>query len=257
MLTELHTHILLAFIAICSNFLSALAGGGAGLIQLPSLLFLGLPFSKAIATHKVATVSLGIGASIRHLKDISLNRKISLIIIICGIPGVILGAKTILFIPEKVAIFCLGILILSLGIFSFIKKKEVEKNNKPISSAFKLYKGAFVIFLIALLNGSLSSGTGLILTFWLVNWFNFSYTQAIAYTLTLVGIIWNGTGALVLGMHNEINWLWIPALIVGSLLGGYLGAHFSIILGDKIAKKAYEFLTLLVGISLLARVFTI
>ena len=41
-----------------SNFISALSGGGAGLIQLPALLFFGLPFSKALATHKVASVAL-------------------------------------------------------------------------------------------------------------------------------------------------------------------------------------------------------
>ena len=65
---DIFSQLLLIFVSLFSNFISALSGGGAGLIQLPALLFLGLPFSKALATHKVASVALGFGASIPHLK---------------------------------------------------------------------------------------------------------------------------------------------------------------------------------------------
>ncbi|WP_020681092.1 hypothetical protein [Marinobacterium rhizophilum] len=39
-------------LSLLANGLSALAGGGAGLLQLPVLLFLGLSFSVALATHE-------------------------------------------------------------------------------------------------------------------------------------------------------------------------------------------------------------
>jgi uncharacterized membrane protein YfcA len=52
-----------------ANLFSAFSGGGAGLIQLPVLIFLGLPFAVALATHKVASVALGIGATIGHLRE--------------------------------------------------------------------------------------------------------------------------------------------------------------------------------------------
>ena len=68
---DIFSQILLGIISFFSNFISALSGGGAGLIQLPALLFFGLPFSKALATHKVASVALGFGASIPHLKKIA------------------------------------------------------------------------------------------------------------------------------------------------------------------------------------------
>ena len=44
--------IALLGIAIGANALSALAGGGAGLVQLPALILLGLPFSMALATTR-------------------------------------------------------------------------------------------------------------------------------------------------------------------------------------------------------------
>ena len=46
---------LLLIISYIANTFSAFAGGGAGLIQLPILIFLGLSFSVALATHKIAS----------------------------------------------------------------------------------------------------------------------------------------------------------------------------------------------------------
>ena len=45
------SQIFLGFISFLSNFISALSGGGAGLIQLPALLFLGLPLDNGVATY--------------------------------------------------------------------------------------------------------------------------------------------------------------------------------------------------------------
>ena len=45
----------------------------------------------------------------------------------------------------------------------------------------------------------------------------------------------------------------MPALIVGSLMGGYLGAHWSLKKGSRLVKRAFEWLSLLMGVSLLIR----
>jgi len=110
--------------------------------------------------------------------------------------------------------------------------------------------GGMVLFIIGVLNGSLTSGTGLFVTLWLVRWFGLDYRRAIAYTLILVGVFWNGSGALTLGMLGEIRWSWLPALLLGSLLGGYLGAHLAIRSGNRWIKRAFELVTLLVGVKL-------
>ena len=72
-----------------------------------------------------------------------------------------------------------------------------------------------------------------------------------AYTLVLVGVFWNGSGALTLGLLSEIRWSWLPALLIGSLVGGYLGAHLAIVKGNRLIKRAYEVIAVLVGLSLI------
>jgi uncharacterized membrane protein YfcA len=73
----------------------------------------------------------------------------------------------------------------------------------------------------------------------------------VAYTLVLVGIFWNGTGALTLGFLAEIRWQWLPALLAGSLLGGYIGAHLAIKKGNRWIKRAFEVITLVIGVKLM------
>ena len=109
-------HLLIFIISLIANVFSALAGGGAGLIQLPVLIFLGLPFGVALATHKVATIALGIGATARHLRDSHLERRFAVFMVGSGVPGVILGASFILQVPDHMAQIALGVLTLGLSV---------------------------------------------------------------------------------------------------------------------------------------------
>ena len=54
--------IVLFIAGFTANILAALSGGGAGFVQLPVLIFMGLNFSLALGTHKVAVVALGLGS---------------------------------------------------------------------------------------------------------------------------------------------------------------------------------------------------
>lgn len=108
-----------------------------------------------------------------------------------------------------------------------------------------------MLFFLGFLNGSLTSGTGLFVTMALVMWFGMDYQRAVAYTLTMVGLFWNGAGAVTLGILGDIRWDWLPALLLGSILGGYLGTHLAIKHGNRWIKRAFEIITLLVSFKLI------
>ena len=253
--TDIIPQLFLGIVSIFSNFISALSGGGAGLIQLPALLFFGLPFSKALATHKVASVALGLGASIPHLRRNSLQINYALLILISGIPGVLLGSYFSSILPSNFSTTLLGFLTLFLSFYSISNKKLGISNHLILNKNLRLLFGSLGIFIIGFLNGYLSSGTGLFVTIWLITIFNLSFSDAIAYTLIYVGIFWNGIGAISLGLTGNIIWSYIPILIFGSLVGGYFGAYFSIIKGSKFIKVIFELVSFSVGISLLIKAF--
>ena len=243
--------LILFVISLVANAFSALAGGGAGLIQLPALIFLGLPFAVALATHKVASVALGVGATLRHSREQTIDYKFSLFILLSGLPGVIVGANVILLVPDRMAEIALGVLTAGLGVYSLLNPGLGATHQPQHRSMVGFVVGGGILLFIGVLNGSLTSGTGLFVTLWLVHWFGLDYKRAVTYTLILVGLFWNGTGALTLGMLGDIQWDWLPALLLGSLLGGYLGAHYAIVKGNRLIKRVFEVVTLLVGAKLI------
>jgi uncharacterized membrane protein YfcA len=199
----------------------------------------------------VASVALGIGATVRHLREGGLERRFALFMLVFGLPGVVLGASVILRVPDRYAQVALGVLTIGLGVYSWLRpdlgQRYVPSHRDRAGFAF----GGLGLFLIGALNGSLTSGTGLFVTIWLVRWFGLDYRRAVAYTLVLVGVFWNGTGAVTLGLLGEIRWAWLPALLAGSLLGGYLCAHLAIVQGNRWIKRVFEVVTVAVGIKLI------
>ena len=251
--TDIYSQVVLGIVSIVSNFISALSGGGAGLLQLPALLFFGLPFSKALATHKIASVALGIGSSIPHLKSNTLQRDYIVLILISGIPGVLIGAYTASILPSDFSSTLLGFLTLLLSFYSLNNTRLGSSTQRISITKLRIFIGSFGLFIIGFLNGYLSSGTGLFVTIWMITIFKLSFSVSVAYTLILVGIFWNGVGALSLGLSGNIIWNYIPILIFGSLIGGYFGACFSIIKGSKFIKVVFEIVSLSVGLSLLIK----
>ena len=239
--------------ALLANLLSALAGGGAGLVQLPVLILLGLSFPLALATHKLASVALGVGATLRHARERSLNPRLAAFILASGLPGVVLGARLVLNLPPKLCTLALGLLTIGLGCYSLARPQMGVTARPQALDRGRLVIGGGGLFAIGVLNGSLTSGTGLFVTLWLVRWFGLDYGRAVAYTLILVGLFWNSAGAITLGSQGQIAWSWLPALLAGSVAGGYLGAHLAIAKGSQVVKRAFEVLSLLMGASLLLK----
>lgn len=244
-------HLTLFLISLVANVLSAMAGGGAGLLQFPALIFLGLPLSMALATHKIATVALGLGATLKHAREGHTRPGFALLMLATGLPGVIVGANVILSVPPALAEMALGLLTLGLGMYSLFKKQLGQQYHPRHQDWAGYCVGGAGLFLLGVLNGSLTSGTGLFVTVWLIAWFGFDFKRATACTMILVGLFWNGTGALALALQTPVKWSWLPALLAGSMLGGYLGAILAIRYANPVIKRVFEAVTMAMGIGLI------
>ena len=109
------------------------------------------------------------------------------------------------------------------------------------------------IFLIGILNGSVSSGTGLLVTILLIKTFGIDFLRAISLTFFTVGIFWNFTGAVFLSKVGAVPKNILIILIVGSFTGGYLGAHLSKLKGNTLIRKTFTIVCLSVGMSLFTK----
>jgi uncharacterized membrane protein YfcA len=140
--------------SLVANLLSALAGGGAGLVQLPVLILLGLSFPLALATHKLASVALGVGASLRHARERSLNPRLAAFVLACGLPGVVVGARVVLALPPKLCTLLLGLLTIALGLYSLAKPDLGTEGQVRQLDRRGLAIGGAGLFAIGFLDGS-------------------------------------------------------------------------------------------------------
>ena len=240
-------------ISFFSNTFSAISGGGAGLIQLPALILSGIPYYQALASHKLATVALGIGGSLRNYQSLRNDIYIAFQILIFGLPGVIFGALIVKFISEQYLYLILGIFSILLAFYSFLKSElGLSSKNNKINLIQKI-GFLILIFLIGVLNGSISSGTGLLVTILLIKTFGMDFLRAISLTFFTVGIFWNFTGAIFLSKIGSLPSNILLLLIIGSFTGGYFGAHLSKLKGNILIKKTFTLVCLLVGISLILK----
>tara|TARA_B100000965_G_scaffold406617_1_gene446523 strand:+ start:3533 stop:4279 length:747 start_codon:yes stop_codon:yes gene_type:complete len=244
-------HLVLFFVSLISNIFSAFSGGGAGVIQLPAILLLyDIAFINALATHKIATVALGVGATSKFKTVIAFDYKLICKLLLFGIPGVILGAEAIVITDENIARTSLGVFIVCIAIYSLYQKNHGE-NMKKTNNSNQIFLGYFFAFITGLLNGSLSAGTGLIFTMSLITFFGLDYKNAIAYTLIIVGFFYNAMGAIILSFNTDLYLILLPSLIFGSLIGGYIGAKISLKKSNKSIRRIYQLITITVGISLI------
>ena len=246
----LNKNIFIFLISFLSNTFSAISGGGAGLLQLPALILFGIPYHQALASHKLATVALGIGGSLRNYKSLRKDIWVAWQILIFGLPGVIFGASVVEYISEKYLYLILGIISILLAFYSFLKPDlGLSSGNKKLNFVHKI-RFLIFIFLIGILNGSISSGTGLLVTILLIKTFGMDFLRAISLTFFTVGIFWNFIGAIILSKIGAIPANLLILLLIGSFSGGYFGAHLSKLKGNVIVKKTFTTVCLLVGISL-------
>ena len=249
----LYRCISIFIISFFSNTFSAISGGGAGLLQLPALILFGIPYYQALATHKLATVALGLGGSLRNYKSLRNDINTAWQILIFGLPGVFFGASIVEYISEKYLYLFLGIVSILLAFYSFHKSDlGLSSGSKKLNLINKI-RFLIFIFLIGILNGSISSGTGLLMTILLIKTIGMDFLQAVSLTFLTVGIFWNLAGAIILNKIGSVPFNILIILIIGSFTGGYFGAHLSKLKGNLLIKRTFTKVCMLVGISLLIK----
>ena len=138
-----------------------------------------------------------------------------------------------------------------LAFYSFFKSDLGLSSRKTKFNLFHKIRFYIFIFLIGILNGSISSGTGLLVTILLIKTFRVDFLRAISLTFFTVGIFWNFTGAIFLSKIGSVPSKILIILIAGSFTGGFFGAHLSRLKGNRLVKRTFTMICLFVGISLL------
>ncbi|HVL00937.1 MAG TPA: sulfite exporter TauE/SafE family protein, partial [Dongiaceae bacterium] len=118
---DLSSQVVLFAASLIANTLSALAGGRCRPAPAAGTAVPGAGFCQRPGNPQDRQCGFGVGASLRHFRESSLNRLFALFILACGLPGVVTGALIILKFDDHFSKLALGGLTLGIGIYSILK----------------------------------------------------------------------------------------------------------------------------------------
>ena len=115
--------ILVFAFTFTANLFASVSGGGAGFVQFPLLILMGLPFATALGTHKVAVVFLGIGAlAKKKSKHYAIDKAVALAMLFIGCPAVVAGTLIVINVPTHAAELTVGFVTIAMGVYTLLKR---------------------------------------------------------------------------------------------------------------------------------------
>ncbi len=246
--------ITLSFAAsFAACFFSSLAGGGAGLVLLPILVLLGLPFIQALACHKLAVGFIGIGSGYRFIKEGLIDWKVFWWTGIFGVPFVLCGTLFAAELPGDKMKPILAVVILLMVCASLLRKASHAVHTPRRLSAKQWILASMLLIPMAFYSGWVSAGAGIFTTYLYLIYFRYDQLHATAMTLSANGIFWNAVGAMAHVYLGHVVWTLAPSLVVGAILGSYVGASVGIKRGNRFLKVIFLSTAALTGLLLLFR----
>lgn len=237
--------VALGFVGLLAGFVDAIAGGG-GLIALPVLLSVGIPPVTAFGTNKLQSVVGTAIAAFTYWRKGFVSLQLLAIAIPLTFVGSFLGALAVKSIDTTVLQYAVPVALIAVALyFAFAPKLTDEDSQARLSTVIFV---PVMGFAIGFYDGILGPGTGSFLTLGFVTLFGFGVTRAAGHTKVLN--LTSNIGALALFIPSGNVVLPVAvAMIIGQIVGGYLGALTGIRFGAKLIRP----LVVVVSIALAAK----
>jgi uncharacterized membrane protein YfcA len=222
--------VLLCGAALVAGVANSIAGGGS-FISFPALLVTGMPGVNANATNTVA-VWPGILASTAAYKkafDPLLLRSV-LPLIIVTVLGSILGAWLLLHTPQFTFMKMVPwLLFAGTVLFSIGPQVSARMNRRQGSSGPSRTRMAVITFvqlLVAVYIGYYGAGVGFIILP-LLSMMGIENIHAMNGIRTLLVTCGNAVAIVLFIAARAVIWPQALLMMVGAILGGYMGAHYA------------------------------
>lgn len=226
------SHATILFIAaLVAGAINAVAGGGS-FVTFPTLMFIGVPAKFANATNTVAVWPgqvASIGGYRRQLERLS-RRTVLPLVATCVVGGVI-GAWTLLKTPESIFVWLVPWLILAATLIFMMSGRLTRWLRRRGASGehheFNTGRGMVLQLFIACYIGYFGAGAGILILAMLalLGMEEIHSMNALKAVLTTIA---NGVAMIIFVVTpHAVYWPQAILMVVGSMLGGYFGAHLA------------------------------
>lgn len=247
-LTEI---ILSGFFSIFSSFSGAFAGGGSTPLLLSFLILTSSSsFLTLLALSKIGATTMVLVSGNIHRKRTYISKRMLSWAIFTSILGIAIGTYFVQFKFNEALFksFVAGTLVFLVIYQLFFSRAFLHKERKMEFSPREYLISGLVFLCLNVING-ITGGMGLVFVAFYTAYLKMSYIQAAAYSI-MAGIPVLGAQALYLYTQSAPSPLWVLAVVLGSIVGGYLGTRFQYLKGDLWVKRATLAMLLIMAVLL-------
>ena len=242
---ELWQLFLLAGVGVLSGFLNVMAGGGS-LLALPVLIFMGLPGNVANGTNRVAIVAQNVSAFTSFFSKGYSELRTMLTLALCAVPGAAMGAYLGTQVSGELFNRILGGLMIVLLILMSRKQRDVAVIEKPR----RLVLGHFLMVAVGFYGGFIQAGVGFILMAVLYRVVGLDLVRVNAYKVFIIGM-YTLVALAIFADKDQVLWLAGASLAVGTTIGGWIGAHFTVKRGERLIRVILNVVLIVMAVRLL------
>jgi len=253
--------------------LIALAGAGAGainslvgsgtLITFPTLVTLGYPPVTATMSNAVGLVAGGVSGTWGYRRELEGQWHRLRWQLLASLTGAVLGSWLLLHLPEKVFERVVPVLLILALVLVVIgpriqawARRQAEQAGRSVDHVSPRRMAALVLatFAVGVYGGYFTAAQGILLVGVMGALLPESVQRmnAAKNLLTLVVNIVAATAYTLVAFHR-ISWPVAGLIAVGSLVGGWLGAHY----GRRLSPNALRAVIVVVGLIGLYRLLTV
>ena len=230
---ELWEICVLITVGLVSGYLNVMAGGGS-LITLPVMIFLGVPGAVANGTNRIGILAQNIVATTTFIKRGFREFRLSLTLSLCTIPGVVVGAMVGSHIDGVWFNRVLAMVMILVMVVMSLERKPVSGESIKVSRTRYLFGHALMV-VMGFYGGFIQVGIGLLMMPILHRVMGMDLVRVNAHKVIIVGFF-TIIALCIYASQVEILWLIGGVLALGNMLGGWLGAHFTLSKGERLIR---------------------
>jgi uncharacterized membrane protein YfcA len=231
---EWYHYLLLVGVGFVVGFINTVAGG-ASLISLPVLIFLGLPPAVANGTNRVAIV-LQTAIAVAGFKSKGVSTfPFNVYLGVAALVGSILGAYIAVDIKGETFNRILAIIMVVVVLIIIFKPRvSVAELEERITGKY-LWIGMLAFFFIGIYGGFINAGIGFIIILFLHYVHRLSLVRTNATKVAVV-FIYTLAALVVFALNDKVIWKVGLVLALGNGLGAWFSSRISVNKGDGYIK---------------------
>jgi hypothetical protein len=213
---------------IIGGALNAVAGGGS-FVAFPALLLVRVPPIEANATNTVALWTAAAASGSAYRKRLDVPRRVFIPLLIASFIGGLIGAYLLLKTPAHTFLEVLPWLTLAATLLFAFGRKLMPGRGSGLEhggSTPALVGAVLFQLVVAVYGGYFGGGMGIVMLA-MLSMLGMTDIHSMNALKSVMGFVINGVAVVAFIVARAVYWKQGIPMIVGGIVGGYLGAHYA------------------------------